>query len=73
MEQNSTAHPVSFMMPRYRRFAYATADEDLAIVSTVTYRTHVLVKKSALWVVLFEGESAYILAEHSVTKNSRWE
>jgi hypothetical protein len=61
------------MTLRYKLIAYATADEDLAIICTVTYRTHVPARISVLWVVLFEGESAYILAEHSVTKNSRWE
>jgi len=55
-EQNSTAHPVSFMTPRSKRIAYATADEDLAIVSMVTYRTLVPARMSVLWVVLFQEE-----------------
>jgi len=45
-------------MPQYKQFTYATADEDLAIISTVTYRTHVPARMSVLWVVLFEGKSA---------------
>jgi hypothetical protein len=58
MEQNSTAHPVSFMTPRYKRIAYGTADEDLAIISMVTYTAHVPARMSVLWVVLFQEESA---------------
>jgi hypothetical protein len=73
MEQNATAHPVSFLTSRYKQIAYATADGDLAIVSMVTYTTHVLARMSVLWVVLFQEDSAYSLAQHSVAKNSRWE
>ena len=58
MEQNSAAHPVSFMTPRYKHIAYATVDEDLAIVSMVTYRTHVPARMSVLCVVLFQEDSA---------------
>ena len=46
------------MMPQYKQITYATTDEDGAIISMVTYRTHVPARMSELWVVLFEGESA---------------
>jgi len=57
-EQNSTAHPVSFMIPRYNWITYATANEDLPTISMVTYRTHVPARMSVLWEVLFEKECA---------------
>jgi len=46
------------MTLRYKLIAYATADEDLGIISTVTYRTLIPARISVLWVVLFEVESA---------------
>jgi hypothetical protein len=55
-EQNSTAHPVSFRTPQSKQIAYATANEDLASVSMVTYRTLVPARMSVLWVVLFQEE-----------------
>ena len=58
MEQNSTAHPVSFMTPRYKQITYVTAHEDLPIVSMVKYRTHVPARMSMLCIVLFQEESA---------------
>jgi hypothetical protein len=55
-EQNSIAYPVSMTLWS-KRIAYATADEDLAIVSMVTYRTLVPAQMSVLWVVLFQKDS----------------
>jgi len=52
-EQNSTAHPVSFMTQWSKWIAYVTADEDLVIISMVTYRTLVPARMS----VLFQEES----------------
>jgi len=61
------------MTSRSKWIAYATADEDLAIISMVTYRTLVPARMSVLWVVLFQEESAQSSAQQSMAKNSRWE
>jgi hypothetical protein len=57
-KENCTADPVSFMTSQSQRIAYPTADEDLAIVSMVTYRTPVPARMSVLCVFLFQKESA---------------